>query len=207
MIQWDNEYPVDRRLCYVHTHSRNQGHRFPAMENRARDAQWSWAQSFCRSVLFEIMTWSEPRQNLREAPHHWLLYTVIYSQLLEKAFASHFDHTTPSLLSQGPGTHCTRAGLARQQSWGRGSPLPKRNDVASPLLCSDSSPPMPIESCFLPSLSSATSQALPGANLALYDGLLYNSVAPGICQSGCKQQRSFYHCYSEAVNTDVVFCN
>lgn len=34
VTQRDNEYAVDRCLCYVHTHIRKQGHRFPVMENR-----------------------------------------------------------------------------------------------------------------------------------------------------------------------------
>lgn len=34
VTQRDNDYAVDRCLCYVHTHIRKQGHRFPAMENR-----------------------------------------------------------------------------------------------------------------------------------------------------------------------------
>lgn len=72
MTQWDNEYTVDRCLRYVYTHIRNEGHIFPAMENREWAAHWSWAQSGCRSALFKIMAHFEPVENLEEVPGHWM---------------------------------------------------------------------------------------------------------------------------------------
>lgn len=158
------------------------------------------------------MTQCEPRENLGEVPDHRLneLMPLDTHHCWKGPLLPTLATQTSYLPCSGSGARCTPPGQGSTGSRARaGAPCCQKGTMLHPLyhtlahhlLC------LPIRSRFLPSLCSATPQALPGANSALYDSMLYNGMAHGICQSGCKQQRSFYHSYSVPVSTDGVFCN
>ena len=99
----------------------------------------------------------------------------------------------PLLPSSPPTSLAVAQGLtAPLQARAQGLPAAKKgrclhHTPAHRLLC------LPLWSRFLPSLSSASPQALPGAESGLYSGTHYNGMAHGTRWSGCKQQGSSYH--------------